>query len=405
MFGSTFLSSPILKDTEGSNLLDISPRLSIESASKRFENRLIELEKENLYLSERTKTADASRVKTVILERENSKLLKKIEKYKAQKLKLEEEYMIDIQLLQKTADNNTALERNFETQRNAWLIEKSEYESRIVDMGDRIVCLSEDLEKVRRTVSSELIDVRELKELEMKWKESADATVESLRRDISENYVPRAHYISICEDFQRTNLQRSIADESQVSLYNENISLREENGQLKRELTTSRTELHNTTQELHILQDKFKFYNDDFVSAAATINGIKSITAESSSSTNTDNTTRTECEPQYNQMSSILLETQLGYCKANLREEKRKCSLLTEQVSELNSKLTGLEMSKDEITKKLSQEIEVLHREASEREKELLEWKSNSFELEKNILLLEDKIQQYATAERKNKKR
>lgn len=402
------MASPILNNEGCSNLLDsITTSTPFPKEKGRgktekniiVEHHLIELEKENMFLADKLKTFDLSRAKLAILQRENTKLRKKIEKFKVQISKIEKDYMLDIELLQQTAEKAAQRERDFEVQLKDWQKSKYEYESKITDMSVDAVSseryiktLSEDLEKLRCAVKSDLIDGNELNQLQNKWRESTESALEAIRRDIAENYVPVLQYDVLKEELRRCSLAKSVAEESQISLYQENSSLKEQNERLNSAQSELQTELKRSNSELHALREKFSRYQDEIAGASVAITGIMNISA----STMTDATgklmDRDNFPSRHHDVSSILLETQLGKFKVQLREDKRKIIELSSQLAESMKEKADLEQISEERIQNLSSEVKMLNQEADERDKELLEWKSNSFELEKKVLALEDTI-------------
>jgi thiol-disulfide isomerase/thioredoxin len=89
-------------------------------------------------------------------------------------------------------------------------------------------------------------------------------------------------------------------------------------------------------------------------------------------------------------ISSVLLTAQLSACKVQLRQEKKNKKILFSEVSALRTRIKECEEESELKVKALQIEVQDLQSDLAERDKELMDWKASSLELETRVFELEE---------------
>ena len=361
--------------------------------SKKRDQRAVELEAEKEMLLERNRELESF---TSVSAKELNRLRRKVDKYRKQKAVRQEEFMKDVEDLENAAVLVT--NRDKELQLKCEELKKREARckerlllaetSELLNV-ERMNSLSEDWIRLQTDVSKTMIDKKELELLQIKLK-SDFVPLSQYNEALTATEEVRNCFQHSCSklqlDLESAIEDRKLVEDSLSILLEEKDKTLHEYQETNTKMLEFKRKAEQCERELNESRMSCKQFEDQMRETADVLVHIKEIANVNLPKMNICKTTEDLLSQNVHKSESMhqtLLLAQVSNLKLQLRQERKSKSDIVEKLKVLQGNL-------DEA---LAYRDSGIH-ELEEKNLELLEWKSNCFELEKKILDQEKEIKQ-----------
>lgn len=369
-------------------LSDIRPKSSWRPSA---DERILELEAENNILLDRVNELESVARSFM---KEASVLRRKVDKYQKQKAARDEEFLKDVQDLERAAmlvsARDTELQIHFEECKKR----EASYKDRLLLAetsellnAERIVGLSEDWTRLQNDVSKTMIDKNELYLQELKLKREL-VPLSQYTDALNEKEILRGEYDNLYDDLQTAVSERKLLEESLEVLLGDKEKLRQENLELCANILQLKDKIGNSEKDLNELRIRYQNFQNEASDTAEVLLSIREIFLEPPVSIykteeailHPTAATADIFESKVD-VARLLMMTQLSSVRLQLRHEKKAKLAVLSQLDKLQEEL------RDTKTK-----CEYATDECNEKNEELTEWKSNCLELESKVYELEQDL-------------
>jgi len=445
MFNSGMMS-PIEKNLDFSQVLDNvsivtnSLRKKCNSSEVRvrmLEDNIIKLQVENDFYSKKALNYDEISKKLNLAQTEICRLNSKIDKANSYKSKLEEEFKQDFLLLERTASilekKNQALDKQTQEFKNLEDYYKQKLkcnENLILNHEKTIIDVAEKFKDLENQIKNNLVDKIVFNRLEDSYKSLfinvnvynlLKSKYESLSQEIKNNFVSKDVFDRLKIEHENLVINRNLEQESLNILLEEKKINFEKLKEAEEKFVSLEMKYSSMVKELEITKHLNSKYDSQLKESSKIMENIGAISNEYVIPGNTIEETvvyhdynvkdllNSNKEIRNVNSNMLLQSAHIGKLKTILRQEinyRGKFAsdylVLQKQLDEFRTSYDMLKQDSQISLQKLKDDYDAIILELSEKDNELLEWKTNCLELEKKIFNLENQI---TNIKMKNKKK